>query len=468
MSDFKAFGLRSELNQALHAQRITDPTPVQDMTIPAVLAGSDVIVQAQTGTGKTFAFLLPILTKVDAANPALQALIVTPTRELAIQITHEAEKLTAHLNDINVLAVHGGRDVAGQVRKLNRGIQIAIGTPGRILDHMRRGTIRLSGLSMLVLDEADQMLHLGFLPEIEQIIKATPQSRQTMLFSATMPAQVRSLAKRYLRHPKDIRIRSKSVTVEAVQQVAVETTDRTKQDTLKRLIDESRPYLAIIFCRTKRRAKTLAEALQGHGYLVDELHGDLSQRMREQVIRKFRNAEIQLLVATDVAARGLDVEGVTHVFNYDIPHDVESYIHRIGRTARAGDEGMAITLVAPKDKGFLQMIEKGLQQSIEKQVNNAVRSGLPQSGRTPSDRTARDPKKKPAARGRTDRRERQGRTDGGERQGRTDGRERPSRRQEQTQTGRRGAGRSRSQSQSESRSPSRSQSRSQPRGRRSR
>lgn len=382
MSDFLSLGIRPEINQALQEQRVTDATPVQEMTIPVALAGTDVIAQAQTGTGKTFAFLLPILERVDPKRQSLQALVITPTRELAIQITNEAKKLMTHLNDINVLAVYGGKDVEGQARKLKNGAHIAVGTPGRLLDHLRRGTIRLSGVSVVVLDEADQMLQLGFLDDVESIIQRTPQSRQTMLFSATMPPQVRSLAKRYLRSPKDIRMKSKSVVVEAVRQVVVETTDRTKQETLRRLIDEYRPYLAIVFCRTKRRAKSLCEALQVQGYSADELHGDLSQKAREQVIKKFRDAKIQLLVATDVAARGLDVEGVTHVFNYDIPHDVESYIHRIGRTGRAGDKGLAVTLVAPKDRPSLSVIEKGLQQSIEKQVTNKVRSGTASNGGT--------------------------------------------------------------------------------------
>ncbi|WP_252989875.1 DEAD/DEAH box helicase [Brevibacillus panacihumi] len=331
-----------------------------------LLAGKDVIAQAQTGTGKTLAFLLPILEKADPHVEHVQALILTPTRELALQITTEAKKLLAQLDDIHVLAVYGGQDVERQMKKLRGKKQIVIATPGRLLDHLRRGTIELSTVSMLVLDEADQMLHMGFLPEVEEIIGCTSGDRQTMLFSATMPAQVRSLAKRYMRNPEDVRVQGKQITLKDIRQIAVETTDRAKQSALRELIEQQRPFMAVIFCRTKRRASALNAALQGYGYLSDELHGDLSQAKREDVMKRFREARLQLLVATDVAARGLDVEGVTHVFNYDIPHDVESYIHRIGRTGRAGEQGVAITLVAPKDRMHLEMIESGIRMPLEK------------------------------------------------------------------------------------------------------
>lgn len=324
------------------------------------------IAQAQTGTGKTLAFLLPILEKADSRVEHVQALILTPTRELALQITTEAKKLLAQLDDIHVLAVYGGQDVERQMKKLRGKKQIVIATPGRLLDHLRRGTIELSTVSMLVLDEADQMLHMGFLPEVEEIIGCTSGDRQTMLFSATMPAQVRSLAKRYMRNPEDVRVQGKQITLKDIRQIAVETTDRAKQSALRELIEQQRPFMAVIFCRTKRRASALNAALQGYGYLSDELHGDLSQAKREDVMKRFREARLQLLVATDVAARGLDVEGVTHVFNYDIPHDVESYIHRIGRTGRAGEQGVAITLVAPKDRMHLEMIESGIRMPLEK------------------------------------------------------------------------------------------------------
>jgi ATP-dependent RNA helicase DeaD len=384
LADFLILGIRSEINELLRANGLIEPTPIQEKAIPALLAGKDVISQAQTGTGKTLAFVLPILEKVDPAKEWVQALIVTPTRELALQITTEIRKMIANLDGVNVLAVYGGQDVEQQMRKLEGAIHIAVATPGRLLDHMRRGTIQLSRVSMLVLDEADQMLHMGFLTEVEEIIKSTPTDRQTMLFSATMPQPIRALATRFMHKPEDIRVRSKRITLEDIRQMVVETTDRAKQATLRSLLDEYRPFLAILFCRTKRRASTLNDALLALGYNSDELHGDLSQAKREQVMQRFREAKIQLLVATDVAARGLDVEGVTHVFNYDIPHDVESYVHRIGRTGRAGEKGFAISLVAPKDRMYLEMIEKGINLSIEK------RSMVPDRAGSPSDRGERE------------------------------------------------------------------------------
>jgi len=367
LADFLSLGIRPKIYEGLRENGIATPTPIQEKAIPVAMNGKDVIAQAQTGTGKTLAFLLPILEKADPQLPDVQALIVTPTRELALQITAEAEKLVRHLTGIHVLAVYGGQDVERQMRKLKGGRQIVIATPGRLLDHLRRGTIRLDDVSMLVLDEADQMLHMGFLPEVEEILKQVPDDRQTMLFSATMPQSIRKLAAAYMRSPEDIRVKSTTITVEKIKQLVVETTDRAKQASLQSLLDRYQPFLAIIFCRTKRRASTLNGALQQHGYLSEELHGDLSQAKREDVMKRFREAKIQYLVATDVAARGLDVEGVTHVFNYDIPHDVESYIHRIGRTGRAGEQGLAVTLVAPKDRMHLDMIEKGINLTIKRE-----------------------------------------------------------------------------------------------------
>ncbi|MDW7650580.1 MAG: DEAD/DEAH box helicase [Bacillota bacterium] len=362
-TDFVSLGIRSELNDILKDLGARIPTPVQLQAIPVILSGKDIVAQAQTGTGKTFAFILPMLERVDGKKSYVQALIVTPTRELALQITTELNKL-AHKVNANVLATYGGQDVDRQVKKLKGSIHIVVGTPGRILDHIRRGTIHLADLNMLVLDEADQMLHMGFLPDVEQIIKQTSPKRQTMLFSATIPASIRKLARRYMKDPVDIQTESKRITLNEIRQMIVATTDRAKQDTLFKLIDNYRPYLALVFCRTKRRTAKLNKSLLEHGYLSDELHGDLSQAKREQVMKRFREAKLQILVATDVAARGLDVEGITHVFNYDIPQDVESYIHRIGRTGRAGEKGLAITLATPGDRSILQLIEKGIGMSI--------------------------------------------------------------------------------------------------------
>ncbi|WP_130616817.1 DEAD/DEAH box helicase [Cohnella abietis] len=345
---------------------IVTPTPVQEETIPIVTAGHDVISQAQTGTGKTLAFVLPMLDKIRTDVSQVQGLIVTPTRELAIQITAEIKKLLTREDGIRVLAVYGGQDVEAQLHKLQGSMHIIIATPGRLLDHLGRGTISLAGVKMLVLDEADQMLHMGFLKEVEEILRHTPYKKQAMLFSATMPASIREMAGRILRSPQHVTVKSERVTVKAIRQWAVETSDREKQATLVKLLEETQPYLSIIFVRTKRRAAVLNEALQEMGYSSDELHGDLSQAKREQVMKRFRDARLQLLIATDIAARGLDVEGVTHVFNYDIPMDVESYIHRIGRTGRAGEKGLAITLVAPKDRRELGDIEDGIQMAMER------------------------------------------------------------------------------------------------------
>ncbi|OEF97409.1 DEAD/DEAH box helicase [Desulfuribacillus alkaliarsenatis] len=384
MSRFQEIGVSKAVVEQLHANGITEPTPIQEQAVPVLLKGTDVIAQAQTGTGKTLAFILPILERIDLSNPEIQALIVTPTRELALQITTEVKKLTAELAGYKILSVYGGQDVEQQMKKLKGGQHMVIATPGRLLDHLRRETIDLSRVSMLVLDEADQMLHMGFLPEVETIIKQTAQKRQTMLFSATMPKEIRTLAKRYMHEPVDVRVKSTQITVEEIKQIVVETTDRAKQAMLRHLIDTYRPFMAIIFCRTKRRASTLNEALLSFGYESDELHGDLTQAKREAVLKKFREAKLQLLVATDVAARGLDIEGVTHVFNYDIPHDAESYIHRIGRTGRAGGDGLAITLVAPKDRMHLDIIEKGIQMRIErKEATVTVNTRTNENNRRP-------------------------------------------------------------------------------------
>lgn len=367
LKNFLELGISETFNHTLRENGIAEATPIQEKAIPVVMAGKDIIGQAKTGTGKTLAFVLPILEKIDPESSDVQALIVAPTRELALQITTEIEKMLVHQENINVLAIYGGQDVAQQMRKLKGNTHIVVATPGRLLDHLRRETIVLSNVSMLVLDEADQMLHFGFLYDIEDILEETPESKQTMLFSATMPKDIKKLAKRYMKEPEMIQIQSAEVTVNNIKQGIIETTDRTKQDALRHVMDRDQPFLAVIFCRTKRRASKLYDDLKGYGYNCDELHGDLSQGKRERVMKSFRDAKIQYLIATDVAARGLDVEGVTHVFNYDIPEDVESYIHRIGRTGRAGGSGLAITFVAPKDEMYLKEIEKGIGATLQRQ-----------------------------------------------------------------------------------------------------
>jgi len=383
MNKFSKLGLSEELTEYLTELGINEPTPIQEQAIPIVFEGKDLIGQAQTGTGKTFAFLFPILEKINLELPHTQALVVAPTRELAIQITAEARRIVSE--DFGVLAVYGGQDVEQQARKLKGGAHLIIATPGRLLDHLRRGTINLGKIDFLVLDEADQMLHIGFLHEVEDIINQTPPSRQTLLFSATMPEQIQSLAKRYMKKPEIIRIKAKRITLDEIEQVVYETTDRGKFNALLNQLKETEPFLAIIFCRTKRRANKLNEQLKGKGLLSEELHGDLTQGKREKVMKLFREAKIQYLVATDVAARGIDVEGVTHVFNYDIPMDTESYVHRIGRTGRAGETGIAITFITQKDFHEMRSIEKELNLKI-KHINLVEKD----DSRQRTDRTNRE------------------------------------------------------------------------------
>jgi ATP-dependent RNA helicase DeaD len=375
LNHFRSLGISEQLAETLYQQGITEPTPIQTKAIPLLLNGKDVIAQSQTGTGKTFAFVLPILEKIDIEKSHIQALIVTPTRELALQITHEVKKLLEGKDGINVLAVYGGQDVESQLKKLKKNIHIVIGTPGRLLDHIRRETVDFSKAAFLVLDEADQMLHIGFLNEVEEIIKQTPKTRQTLLFSATMPSEIKRLAKQHMYKPEYIQVEKTQAPLENIKQIAISTTDRAKQNDLLESLRLYQPFLGVIFCRTKRRVSKLNDALKANHINCDELHGDLSQAKREQVMKKFREAKIQYLIATDVAARGLDVEGVTHVFNYDIPLDTESYIHRIGRTGRAGSEGLALTFYSPKDRPLLDQIEMELNIRIEKKNMGNTKKG---------------------------------------------------------------------------------------------
>ncbi|GAE34256.1 ATP-dependent RNA helicase BA2475 [Halalkalibacter akibai JCM 9157] len=368
MITFKELGISTRLAQIVNEIGFSHPTTIQEKAIPVLLGKNDIIAESETGSGKTLAFLLPIIDSIDPEKHVVQALIVAPTRELALQITSEAEKLLTSLPELKVLAVYGGQDVLQQLKRLEGANHIVIATPGRLLDHVRRETILLNQVSTLVLDEADQMLHMGFLQEVEQVIKETPAERQTVLFSATMPEDIRKLATTYMNTPISVNVKQRNVTLDEIEQIVISTTDRSKQEALKKVIKSEQPFLGIIFCRTKRRVNKLHEALKEKGYLVDALHGDLSQAKREEVMATFREAKIQYLIATDVAARGLDVEGVTHVFNYDIPQDLDSYIHRIGRTGRAGGTGRAFTFVAPKDRNYLAMLEKGINQQLERRI----------------------------------------------------------------------------------------------------
>ena len=413
-TEFTALGIRSALTTALSAQGITTPTPIQEKTIPAILAGRDVVAKAQTGTGKTLAFLLPMLEKLNPSASHVQALIMTPTRELALQIAAVAKPLAA-LFDLTALSLHGGQSLEPQLNKLKKQPAIIIGTPGRIADHLRRHSVSLSRTTLLVLDEADQMLHMGFLDEVEGIIKATPGNRQTLLFSATIPAKIRNLADKYMTKPLDIRIKTTHVTLDEIRQIIVETTPDKKVDKLSSLITEHRPYLALVFCHTKERAQALTLDLAKKGLAVDELHGDLSQAKRQQVLKKFADAKLQVLVATDIASRGLDIEGVTHVYNYDIPHDTDTYIHRIGRTGRAGETGMAVTLVTSDEKGWLRQIERGIESQLERYradgkvtVKKAAKPKTYKASLPPRLRAKQEAKKKTTHSGRNSRSSRSG------------------------------------------------------------
>jgi ATP-dependent RNA helicase DeaD len=360
---FTLLSISDQFVEHLSLNGIINPTPVQSQVIPVLHAGKDVIAQAQTGTGKTLSFLLPMMERIDPSKKCVQALIITPTRELALQITNEAKKLGA-IRGINILPVYGGQDVEKQKRRLKSITHIVIGTPGRLLDHISHGSVNFTLIKMLVLDEADQMLNMGFIRDVEKIIHHCARHRQTILCSATMPGAIIELAKKYLHSPEHIKVAGNNVTLESTKQLVVELTDDKKQETLCSLLDEYKPFLSIIFCRTKRRAQALNKMLKIRGYASDELHGDLTQGKREQVMRAFREMRTQYLVATDVAARGLDIDGITHVFNYDIPRDAESYIHRIGRTGRAGQKGCAITFVAQGDRAILSVIERGIKLKI--------------------------------------------------------------------------------------------------------
>lgn len=361
--NFKELGINNEICDILKKTGIAEATPIQEKSIPAIKAGRDVIAEAQTGTGKTLAFLLPIFENISPSINETQALIITPTRELAIQITEQAKKLQEGKN-INILAAYGGKDIGAQLKKLKNGVHLIIATPGRLLDHIKRNTVNLKKLKTLVLDEADQMLLMGFKNEVEAIIKETSKSHQTLCFSATMDSAVKKLAYRYMSDPLVVTIEKVKVTLENIHQEVVETLDREKRNALCTVLEQDNPFMAIIFCRTKRRADELELALHQRGFDCEKIHSDVPQPKRERIMKAFRNADIQYLIATDVASRGLDINGVTHIYNYDIPEKSETYIHRIGRTGRAGEEGYTCLFVDPKDTRILEEIETKIKLKI--------------------------------------------------------------------------------------------------------
>jgi ATP-dependent RNA helicase DeaD len=361
---FSDLGLSDAILKSVKDVGYEEPTPIQAITIPAMLRGGDIIAQAQTGSGKTAAFGLPIIDSVDGRDRTVQALILTPTRELAIQVAEALHKYGRH-KGIETLPIYGGQPYERQFRGLQRGPQIVVGTPGRVMDHMRRGTLSLDDLEFFVLDEADEMLDMGFIEDIEWILDHVPADRRTALFSATMPPRIVELASTHMNDPERLIVPGKQMTVPATRQTYYEVPRSRKTDALTRILDAEAPQLAMIFARTKLGVDELGEALLARGFAAETLHGDLSQTQRDRVMRRFRSGQADILVATDVAARGIDVEDVTHVINYDVPESAETYVHRIGRTGRAGKRGEAITLVTPKETRWLRQIERIIKARIE-------------------------------------------------------------------------------------------------------
>lgn len=361
---FNEFNIGEDILQAIDDMGYTNPSPIQEETIQYLLDGRDVIGQAQTGTGKTAAFAIPIVENVEA-NDITQSLILCPTRELCMQVAREVEKLTKYKKDIKVLALYGGTQIVKQIKALKKGVEIVVGTPGRVIDLMKRRVLKLDMLKNVVLDEADEMFDMGFRDDMKVILDATNPQRQTCFFSATMGKEIAEFSKLYQNNPQKIVIKADEVTVEKIDQYYIKLKEAMKEETLTRLLEINNPKLAIVFCNTKRKVDKLVEELTKKSYLVDGLHGDLKQSARDQVMKKFRNKTIQILIATDVAARGLDIDDVDLVINYDLPQLDEYYVHRIGRTARAGKSGVSYSLIAGRDRDRLRAIEKYTKADIK-------------------------------------------------------------------------------------------------------
>tara|TARA_R110002049_G_scaffold275438_9_gene453532 strand:- start:838 stop:2640 length:1803 start_codon:yes stop_codon:yes gene_type:complete len=361
---FLELGLASPILKAVQEAGYETPSPIQAQSIPPLLAGRDLLGQAQTGTGKTAAFALPLLGRIDPKNKSTQMLVLAPTRELAIQVAEAIQSYARHMKGLHVLPIYGGQSMGIQLRQLERHPQVIVGTPGRVLDHIRRGTLKLGELKVLVLDEADEMLRMGFIDDVETILKETPDTRQVALFSATMPSAIHRVATRYLKDPVEIKIKSLTSTVDTINQRYWQVTGMHKLDALTRILEVETFDAMIIFVRTKNSTTELAEKLEARGYSCSPLNGDMNQAAREKAIERVKKGKLDILVATDVAARGLDIERMSHVVNYDIPYDTESYVHRIGRTGRAGRKGEAILFVAPREKRMLFAIEKATRQTI--------------------------------------------------------------------------------------------------------
>jgi ATP-dependent RNA helicase DeaD len=355
---FAQLGLRADIASTLTQLGYEAPTPIQERTIPVLLKGRDVIGQAQTGTGKTAAFALPMLSQLDPANKKTQALVLAPTRELAMQVAEAIHTYARGMQNVTVLPVYGGASIVLQMKHLQRGAQIVVGTPGRLIDHLDRGTLDLGGVKMVVLDEADEMLKMGFIEEVERMLSLVPTPRQIALFSATMPDEVLRIAQRHLVNPEHIELAHKTMSAPAIEQRFLNISEGQKLEVLTQLLELEASEAVLIFRRTKTGAAELAEKLEARGFAAVPMHGDMNQRERENVIRRLRAGQIEIVVATDVAARGLDVEQIEHVINYDVPHDVEAYVHRIGRTGRAGRTGMATLFVTPRERRMMREIER--------------------------------------------------------------------------------------------------------------
>ena len=358
MTDFASLGLRDSIVATLTKLGYEAPTPIQARTIPVLLAGRDLIGQAQTGTGKTAAFALQILEKIDADRRVTQALVLTPTRELAMQVAEAIHSYAQSMQQVSVLPVYGGAPIVPQLKRLERGVHIVVGTPGRLIDHLDRKSLRLEHVGMIVLDEADEMLKMGFIDDVERILGSAAEKRQIALFSATMPPEVLRIAQKYLIKPERVEFEHKNVAALAIEQRFLNTSEGQKLEALTQILEIEENDAVLIFRRTKNGAAELAERLEGRGFTAVAMHGDMKQSERESVIRRLRAGQIEIVVATDVAARGLDVEQISHVINYDIPYDVEAYVHRIGRTGRAGRSGMATLFITPRERGMMRQIER--------------------------------------------------------------------------------------------------------------
>ena len=361
---FEDLNLDAKILRAVTDMGFEAASPIQGQSIPLELEGLDIIGQAQTGTGKTAAFGIPLLQKVDPKSKKLQAIILCPTRELAIQVSEEIRRLAKYMHGVKVLPIYGGQEIGRQIRSLKDGIQVIIGTPGRVMDHMRRKTLKLEHVHTVVLDEADEMLNMGFLEDMETILSELPEERQTVMFSATMPPAIAEIAKKFQKDPEIVKVVKKELTVPKVTQYYYEVKPKTKVEVMCRLLDMYDPKLSIVFCNTKRQVDDLVQELQGRGYFAEGLHGDLKQMQRDRVMNSFRNGRTDILIATDVAARGIDVDDVEAVFNYDIPQDDEYYVHRIGRTGRAGREGKAFSLVVGREVYKLREIQRYCKTKI--------------------------------------------------------------------------------------------------------